>query len=221
MTPTARIAALALALLLAPMAAGAGKPVADPLDEAIALVLAESPQIAQAETALEAVNTGHDWTATVNVGYQTRQFLTSGSGSLEGGQAGPNVGLTVRIPLFDTRQEQEAMKARASIAVTRDAALREFVQAAAELRLLALQQDAAEETMALQTDKLRYFDKQEKAGVIEPAALWPYAEAAKLAEQAANRAALAYAAALETTARKYGGDEWIRLKSLLIRYSGK
>jgi outer membrane protein TolC len=207
-----RAGALALAL----WASGAG---ADPLDEAIGLVLAESPQIAQAETALSAIDEQHDWSAVVNVGYQAREFLSGGSGTLEGGQAGPNAGITVRIPLFDTKRQVEAMKARAAISVTRDQVLREFVQAAAELRTLADQQAATTETAELLRDKLKYYDEQEKAAQIDAAALWPQAEAAKSAEQAARKAALAFALALETTARKYGGDQWKKLKALLAGYA--
>jgi hypothetical protein len=192
---------------------------ADPLDDAIALVLAESPQIAQAETALNTIDEQHDWSAVVNVGYQAREFLTGGSGTLEGGQAGPNAGITVRIPLFDTKRQVEAMKAQAAIAVTRDQVLREFVQAAAELRALADQQAAVAEMAALQVDKLRYFDEQEKAAQIEAAALWPHTEGAKTAEHAARRAALAFDVALETTARKYGGDRWKKLRGLLAGYA--
>jgi outer membrane protein TolC len=208
---------VALALALSGLSAPAG---AEPLDEAISLVLAESPVIAKAETDLAAIGEQHDWTARVNIGYQAREFLsTSGDSTLTGSAGGPNAGIQVFIPLFDKRREIEGMKARASIAVTRDAVLREFVQAAAELRALAEQHAAAIENAELARDRLKYFSEAEKAGQIEPAALWPHAEAAKGAEQAARKSALAFETALDTTARKYGGDQWKKLKALLAEHA--
>jgi hypothetical protein len=192
---------------------------ADPLDEALALVLAESPQIARAEADVQAAEDARGWTVTINAGYQAREYLSADTSGLQGGKSGPNAGLTLRIPLFDNRHEIEATKARAAVAVSRDQVLREFVQAAADLKALAEQQRAEAETAALKLDKLNYFSEQEKAGLIEAPALWPHAEAAKQAEQAARRAALAVDVALETTARKYGGEQWKILRRLLAGYA--
>ncbi|MDZ7808973.1 MAG: hypothetical protein U5L11_01050 [Arhodomonas sp.] len=70
----------------------------------------------------------------------------------------------------------------------------------------------------LRRDRLEYRRQQVDEGLLDPAELWPAAEASTQAEQAYESARDALEARTETVARRYGGREWERLKLLLVEH---
>ena len=74
---------------------------------------------------------------------------------------------------------------------------------------------STQELSELAADRLLYFRQSVEQGIHDADVLWPQAEAAKKAEQASTIAQAEYRMALETTARRFGAEQWKQLQDLL------
>jgi len=180
------------------------------LDEALILVTNASPVIAEQELVAQSISRQSNWSSKVRVGYSLKSTDTDA--------AGLNAGLTVEIPLFSRKREIEAAKARHALVKSRDQLQREFLSDVAKLQELEAQQAEAAEMQAFYRDRLTYFRKAVEEGRVESDTLWSDAEKAKKAEHDHHQGAVKLEAALEETARKYGGGEWKRLQALLAAH---
>jgi hypothetical protein len=183
---------------------------ADPLEEALELVLSSSPSLAQRWEELRAVEQQSAWESKIRVGYSVKGTDTEAEGL--------NGRIEVVIPLFDKKREIEAAKARERVEAAQEELMEVFLEDVQKLGALRAQREETEEMTAFYKDQLEYHKRLEREGQIEAAALWPYAKQAKEAEHAARQAASNYRIVLERVARQYGGARWERLRTLLVAH---
>jgi len=180
---------------------------AAPLDDALALVLAESAALAEKQAEATAIAQQSEWVSKAKLGYNRLATSTDGSGL--------NAGFTVEIPLFSRKREIEAARARQAVAQERQQLVSAFLGEVAELTELEAKRSEAAEMAAFYRDRLEYFKQAVAEGRVESDTLWSDAEKAKKAEHDARQGEIKLAAALEESARRYGGHEWKRLRALL------
>ncbi len=195
-------------LLILILLAGASQ--ADPIDEALALAERHSASLNAKEYAASAVAKQSDWEATVRVGYAMKGTSDSA--------AGLDAGINVTIPLFSKKREIEAAEARIQVTEARQSLRDKLLNAVAKLDDLEAKRAEAEELFAFYSDRLAYFKKAVEEGRAESDTLWTDAEKAKKAEHDALQGRVKLDAALTETARKFGGDEWRALRTLLTGY---
>ncbi len=149
------------------------------------------------------------WSSAATLGWTER-------GTEYGGVAGPNAGVSVRIPLFDRTPELKLSQAQADAARQRDSVLTAFLADVRMLKELAGKVAEADDLRRLHRDRAAYWKQAVKEGRAEQDKLWPEAEAWKRAEHAHRQLRASLDTAIETTARRFGGEEWSRLRDLLV-----
>jgi Outer membrane efflux protein len=179
------------------------------LDEAIALVLKSNPVLAAQEASVAETSRQRSWSSAATLGWTER-------GTDYGGAAGPNAGISVRIPLFDRAPELKLAQAQTEAARQRDAVLAAFLADVRMLKELAGKVTEADDLRRLHRDRAAYWKQAAKEGRAEQDKLWPEAEAWKRAEHAHRQLRANLDTAIETTARRFGGEEWMRLRDLLV-----
>ena len=183
---------------------------AAPLDEAIALVVRVSPEIRQRQIEADAVSGQTDWTSRVRFGYAQKGTQTEADGM--------NASLQFEIPLFSRKRAIDAAKVRSQLAQTRAATVTDFLAEVRSLVSLDGEELSTQELSELAADRLLYFRQSVEQGIDDADVLWPQAEAAKKAEQASTIAQADYRTALETTARRFGAEQWKQLQDLLAEH---
>lgn len=178
------------------------------LDDAITLVLSAHPVLIAQELSVAETARQRSWSSAVAVGWTER-------GTEYGGAAGPNAGFSVRIPLFDRTNELKLAQAQAQVAQTRDAVLTAFLADVRMLKELTGKVAEADDLRRLHRDRAEYWKQAVKEGRAEQDKLWPEAEQWRRAEHAYLLARANLETARETTARRFGGDQWTRLRDLL------
>lgn len=189
-----------------PGTAGSGL---DPIGEAIALVLKAHPLLAAQEASVAETARQRSWSSAATLGWTER-------GTEYGGAAGRNAGVSLRIPLFDRTNELKLAQAQAEAARNRDAVLTSFLADVRMLKELAGKVAEADDLRRLHRDRVEYWRQAVEQGRAEQDRLWPEAEAWKRAEHAWRQLRASLDIALETTARRFGGEEWSRLRDLLV-----
>jgi hypothetical protein len=179
------------------------------LDDAIILVLKANPVLAAQEASVAEAARQRSWSSAATLGWTER-------GTEYGGAAGPNAGVTIRIPLFDRTPELKLAQAQAEAARNRDAVLTSFLADVRLLKELAGKVTEADDLRRLHRDRIEYWKQAVKQGRAEQDKLWPEAEAWKRAEHAYRQLRASLDMAIETTARRFGGEEWSRLRDLLV-----
>lgn len=197
-----RLIAIALALSAARVC-----PAAE-LDDAVALVLAAHPVLVAERAQLEAAGRQHEWKTDVSLSWTQR-------GTDYGGAGGPNAGIRFSIPLFDRSRELRLAKARAAERRAEEQVRDAFLADVATLRANAANVRELKVMRDLQRDRLEYRRKQVEQGLAEADTLWADAEKMQKADNDYRRELDALETAIDTTSRKYGGDEWKRLRGLL------
>jgi len=196
-------------LLLVPLSG-----VADPLDDAVALVRAAHPALEAAQAEYRAVREQPDWSADVTLGWTEK-------GTVQGGASGANAGIRVTIPLVGGEGDVETAKARESLAKARERVVSDFLDAAKRLRTKAAEVNTLEERRDFERDRLEYFKKRVDEGLADSPKLWPVADAVRDAEGNYREARAAFDTMLTHTARRYGGDQWKRLRALLAAHANR
>lgn len=195
-------AAAALVLALA------GSAAADPLDEALRLVLEHHPEMQAREAEFRELRSASRWSADLELS------LTEGRTEY-GTQGGHRAGVTVSIPLAGSDHDAKRARARREWETAQDAMRTAFLAEVTELRMAKEQVEAARERRDYWRDRLEYQQESVEAGVREPDELWTQADRLQQAEHELRRALAAWEAALEEVARGYGGQEWQQLRTLL------
>ena len=149
------------------------------------------------------------WSSAATLGWTER-------GTEYGGAAGPNAGVSVRIPLFDRTNDLKLVQAQSEAARQRDAVLTAFLADVRTLKELAGKVSEADDLRRLHRDRAAYWKQAVKEGRAEQDKLWPEAEAWKRAEHVHRQLRANLETAIETTARRFGGEEWSRLRDLLV-----
>lgn len=201
---------VALLLLLLAIPLGRAEcPGAARLEEALTLVVTAHP-VLRAESAAHAeTQRQHDWKATLSLGYDTND-------TYETGAAGTRAAVTVQIPLFDRSNQIEKAKARATLASKEDSARVSLLTDIQTLCELSSQVRALDTLRAFTRDRLSYRQERVDQGLDPADALWSEAESMQRAEQDWQRESGKLEALRLTLARRYGGEEWSRLQTLLI-----
>ena len=179
------------------------------LDDAIALVLKANPVLAAQEASVAETARQRSWASSATLGWTER-------GTEYGGVAGPNAGISVRIPLFDRTNKLNLARALAEAERNRDAVLTAFLADVRMLKELTGKVVEADDLRRLHRDRAAYWKQAVKEGRAEQDKLWPEAEAWKRAEHAYRQLRANLETAVETTARRFGGEEWSRLRDLLV-----
>ena len=200
-------AAAYLLIFFMPLA-GAECPGSARLEEALILVSATNPVLlAESATAAEAERQ-RDWKAVLSVGYDTNT-------TFETGEAGARAAVRVEIPLWDRSTNLDKAKARAALVGKEDrerVALLGDIQTLCELSAQVL---ALETLRAFSRDRLGYRQERVNQGLDPADRLWGEAESMQRAEHDWQRESGKLTALQLTLARRYGGDEWQRLQTLL------
>lgn len=149
------------------------------------------------------------WTSGATLGWTER-------GTEYGGAAGINAGVIIRIPLFDRSHELKLAQAHVEAARSRDAVLTAFLADVRALRELAGKIAEADDLRKLHRDRAEYWKQAVKQGRAEQDKLWPEAEQWRRAEHAYRQACANIEIAYDTTARRFGGEEWSRLRDSLV-----
>ena len=84
------------------------------------------------------------------------------------------------------------------------------------LKELAGKVTEADDLRRLHRDRVEYWKQAVKQGRAEQDKLWPEAEAWKRVEHTYRQLRASLDMAIETTARRFGGEEWSRLRDLLV-----
>lgn len=202
---TARSIVGVLVLLL-----GTNVVTAAPLDDALDLVVNQNAAISARQAEACALAKQSPWTSEVRLGYQAQ-------GTREQA-AGLDAGISVKIPLFDRKQEIDAARARYQLRQAQQELRGEFINAVGKLVELAGALPAAAETCAFTRDRLDYVRQAVDEGREEADALWPVAGNVREAEQTLTAAKQRYCVQFENLARTYGGERWTTLRDLLAAH---
>jgi len=181
----------------------------DPIGDAIALVLQSHPVLVAQEVSIAETARQRNWSCSASLGWTER-------GTEYGGAAGPNAGITVRIPLFDRTPELKLAQAQTDAARQRDTVLTAFLADVRMLKEQAGKVAEADDLRRLHRDRAEYWKQAVKQGRVEQDKLWPEAEQWRRAEHAWRQARANLETAREATARRFGGEQWTRLLDLLV-----
>lgn len=204
---TIRSCVFLLSVLTATTAA-ADCPGSGRLQEALRIVSIANPVLRAANRANAEAQRQHDWKAVVNLGYDTNT-------TFETGQAGARAAIRVEIPLWDRRTDLEKAKADVALVTQQDSTRKALLADIQSLCELASQVEALDTLRQLTRDRLEYRQERVDQGLESAESLWREAEAMQRAEHDWQRESGKLEALLLTLARRYGGDQWERLQSLL------
>ena len=172
-------------------------------------MLQSHPVLTAQEASVTETARQRSWTSAATLGWTER-------GTEYGGSAGANAGVNLRIPLFDRTNDLRLAQAQAEAARQRDAVLTAFLADVRMLKELAGKVAEADDLRRLHRDRAEYWKQAVKQGRAEQDKLWPEAEAWKRAEHAYKQARANLETAREGTARRFGGEQWSRLRDLLV-----
>lgn len=189
-------------LISAALAAALACPAAaEPLDEALALVMSRHPELSARYREFRASQCTSAWSANLDLSLDE---------SLHG-----SAQLSLSIPLVGKSHELETARARRELESARSAVRQSFLSSVSALRGLALQVKSARERRDFWKDQTEYYRHAVEEGLEDPDLLWSQADRLQQAEHAFQQAKLDFKATLEKTAREYGGPRWTNLQDLL------
>ena len=182
---------------------------ADPLDEALHLVMTRHPEMAAREAEFRAIRESPRWSADLNLS------LTEGRTEF-GATGGPRAVMSVTIPLGGSGHDEKRSRSRRELESARDALRAAFLGDVTGLRALAQQVEHRRERRDFWRDQVEYYQEAVEADLHEPDRLWNDADRLQQAEHAFRVARLELEVELDRAARRYGGREWQRLRRLLV-----
>jgi predicted O-linked N-acetylglucosamine transferase (SPINDLY family) len=178
------------------------------IEAATSLMLQTNPLIQAERQELAEQSRQRDWSAKLILGYAMGSTDDSAA-------AGPNAGIQVEIPLFDRAKELKVAEARSAFQQQRDDLLSDFLS---HLEKICSQEEQVRELDTMRRfyrDRLRYRQEQVKEGLEEAGSLWKEAEKAQETEHDYRRERGELEAMRLAIARRFGGQEWKRLRDLL------
>jgi hypothetical protein len=187
---------------------GAACPTPGQLEEALRIVAVANPVLVAEAHALDEVLRQRDWEAVLNIGYDSNT-------TYETGAAGARAAVTVKIPLFDRTGSAAKAKAKADLVGVRDSTTAAFLADIQTLCGTAASARALDMQRAFERDRLTYRQERVNQGLDPPDRLWADAASMQSGEQAWGEKAAALDVLTLTMARRYGGEEWERLMTLL------
>jgi hypothetical protein len=194
---------------------------AEPIDEALAIVINNSASINSRHSELKISRDSHNWTSEVRFTYNLRNNTTTANetGNLTTDSQGFNGQLIVKIPLFHDETQNKIDRANAALALEQEKVLVSFLASVKSLLIAHQTHKAADSDYRLKRDKLEYYKQSLKEGLLaSPAELWEFADAAKTSENTAFSAKVAFQTELKTVSRQYGGSQWQELEQLLVAH---
>jgi hypothetical protein len=198
---------LALLLLIAPCVCRAECPGAGRLEEALALVGQAHPVLQADRDSYAEQRRQRPWDVSLAVGYSITD-------TFESGDAGPNAAIRVRIPLWDRTSELQAAKDKAAAVAKEDATRAALIADIQALCAHAHQVRALGTARQFNRDRLTYRQERVDQGIDPADSLWSEAEAFQNATHTWEQEAAKLDTTRLTLARRYGGEEWVRLQAL-------
>ena len=199
---------LVLPVVLVGMHARADCPGSARLEEALVLVTTANPVLVAESSAYAETQKQRDWKAVLSLGYDTNT-------TFETGDAGARAALRVEIPLWDRANQIEKAQARATLVAKEDNARVSLLGDIQSLCELSSQVKALDTLRLFTRDRLEYREERVNQGLEPAESLWREAESMQRAEHDWQRESGKLEALRLTLARRYGGEEWPRLLSLL------
>jgi len=181
---------LCLLSLLAPALAWA-----DPLEDAQALVLSVSPLVAVSTEEVRAMERAEPWE------FKPQLVRVNGQDT--------------EVPTAERERAKEIAKAQIRLETIRQQVTREFLTEVQGLCERQSKQLLSAEMVLFFKDQLTSHKQMVQEGMIDKTALWEFAKQTQESKINARQVAVEYQAALDRTARQYGGPQWQRLKALL------
>lgn len=178
------------------------------LEEALLIVAGANPVLLAEHQAHAEAQRQRDWKASLSLGYDTNT-------SFESGDAGARAALRVEIPLWDRTSQVEKAKARAALIGKEDSLRVSLLGDIQTLCELSSQVKALDTLRAFTRDRLDYRQERVNQGLDPAETLWREAETMQRAEHDWQRESGKLDALRLTLARRYGGEEWVRLQTLL------
>ncbi len=178
------------------------------LEEALRVVDLANPVLLAAVAVNEEAQQAHDWKSVLTIGYDTNT-------TYETGAAGARAAVNVQIPLFDHQSKIAKVKERAALVSQQDTTREAFLGEIQTLCELTAQVGGLNTLRALTKDRLSYRQERVNQGLDPADSLWKEAEALNTNEQQWESTAAKLTAKRLLVARRYGGEEWQRLQTLL------
>ncbi|MBK1735761.1 hypothetical protein CKO15_10820 [Halorhodospira abdelmalekii] len=182
---------------------------AQPLDEALRLVMRVDAQVTARADELRAIEEQPRWSSDLSLS------LSRGESEF-GASDSSRAMLSVTIPLVGAGREREQAAARHALAAEEAGVREAFLSAVQELRVTALEVEAAAERRALYHDRLEYYREAVEAGIATPETLWREAEQLQEAEHRYRQAVARLDGRREEVARRFGGNQWKQLQDWLV-----
>jgi hypothetical protein len=191
---------------------------ADVLDDAIKIVVDNSPSLQGNDVILGVAERKKVWTSKLQLGalYGQSDTIESTSGT------DLRARLTFEVPLFDDGGKGKSVaEQKLQIAVEKDRVIGSFLQKVTTITMLERKTRIAEQDYQLAQTKYEYFKQAQEKGVVEGSQLWQQVEAVNTSQNAVFLSTQEYEANLTEVARQYGGVQYIELKALISQYAKK
>lgn len=189
---------------------------ADVLDDAIKIVVDNSPSLAGNDVILGVTERKKVWSSKLQLGalYGQSDTLETTSGT------DLRARLSFEVPLFDDGGKGKSVaEQKLQIAVEKDRVIGSFLTKVTAITILERKVRIAEQDYRLAQTKYEYFQQAQEKGVIEGSQLWQQVEGVSTAQNAIFLASQEYEANVTEVARQYGGTQHIELKGLINQYA--
>lgn len=189
---------------------------ADALDDAIKIVVDNSPSLQGNEVILGVTERKKVWSSKLQLGalYGQSDTIESTSGT------DLRARLSFEVPLFDDGGKGKSVaEQKLQLAVEKDRVIGSFLTKVTTVTMLERKVRIAEQDYRLAQTKYEYFQQAQEKGVIEGSQLWQQVEGVNTAQNAVFLAMQEYEATITEVARQYGGTQHIELKGLIDQYA--
>lgn len=189
--------------------------IGDVLDEAIKIVVDNSPSLQGQDALLGIAERKKVWTSKLSLGanYAQADTLDNASGT------DLRARLQFEIPLFDDGGKGKSVaEAKTALAVEKDRVIGAFLQKVTNIVILERKIRTAAQDYELAQQRLEYYQKAQEKGVVEGIQLWQQVEAVNTAQNTIFLAKESYSASVSETARQYGGLQHVELGAKINQY---
>jgi len=191
---------------------------ADVLDDAIKIVVDNSPSLQGNDVILGVAERKKVWTSKLQLGalYGQSDTIESTSGT------DLRARLSFEVPLFDDGGKGKSVaEQKLQIAVEKDRVIGSFLQKVTTITMLERKTRIAQQDYELAQTKYEYFKQAQEKGVVEGSQLWQQVEAVNTSQNAVFLSTQEYESNIIEVSRQYGGQQHVELKGLINQYAKK
>jgi len=188
---------------------------ADVLDDALKIVVDNSPSLQGQEVILGVAERKQIWTSKLQLGanYAQADTLDSASGT------DLRARLTFEVPLFDDGGKGKSVaEQKQQLAVEKDRVIGSFLQKLTAISMLERKLRIANQNYELSQTRYEYFKQAQQKGVIEGSQLWQQVESVNDSQNAVFLANQEYEVNVIEVSRQYGGQQHVELAGLVKQY---